>query len=76
MRKALFIFAIFYLGLAAMFQIAYDLQRMRHKPRESLSLPLLMPVSWLRAFSLGFKNTVADTLWIQMIQNMKKDLDS
>lgn len=68
MRKALFAFAILYLGLAASFQITYDRQRTRQQPTQSLSLPLLLPVSWLRAFSLGFKNAMADVLWIQMIQ--------
>ena len=68
MHKALFTFAMLYLGLAALFQTTYDRQRIRQQPTQSLSLPLLLPVSWLRVSSLGFKNTMADVLWVQMIQ--------
>jgi len=69
MRKTFLVFAVVYLGLAALFQIAYDRQRIRHRPVENPSLPLLLPAAWLQAFPLGFKNVIADALWVEMIQD-------
>ncbi|MDP3962885.1 MAG: hypothetical protein Q8Q39_00080 [bacterium] len=67
--KALVALMIVALGSAVFLQYALTGAPKPPRTQEVLPLSLLVPTSVLEAGSLGFRNAIADTLWVLAIQN-------